>query len=522
MPKNKFINKKHATTYNLVYRNTDDAGDGPERTVAPNSVGLGRPDPDACPSTTGSKYPPGHPLAWLEEEQNAGPLSEERRKEMIELGFPDDGYDYLRHMRLIGRNRTAGLVEIENTKSKDDAVVETDFPAPSIFVPVSRPEAPQMDACVFDATELTLLQAAEEEEDAGMAMGGVTAFSRPRDPHNVRGVHAQELKELEALMKTFEEDEDVGDADGTGDLLDDFILGATVTSVQPAANTMETVDKEEEDETCSSTSAVESDETEDTGTVVSNDNRKVGSIASTYWREERHDRKNMLDIIDERFEHLALEYDEDEMGSLEEADHIGGHASIADFDSVLNEFLVQKKQACQQKRSALADQLEAAGFDDSDGDIAIMKAREALQESRDVKHQAGVVYMVPQTRKKEWDCESVLSMKSNLDNHPGKIEDPGRKIQLNKHGFPYLPRQRASDDGGAEEEPIVAVNVKPIIQARKKNETAEEKKARKTTVKETAKAARIAKKELKVMFAAEAEAARRRAATAPIQPSIIL
>lgn len=32
-------------------------------------------------------------------------MTEERRRELIALGFPDDGYDYLRHMRDLGKGR---------------------------------------------------------------------------------------------------------------------------------------------------------------------------------------------------------------------------------------------------------------------------------------------------------------------------------------------------------------------------------------------------------------------------------
>lgn len=35
-------------------------------------------------------------------------MTEERRQELIELGFPDDGYDYLKHLRVPGVGR-AGL-----------------------------------------------------------------------------------------------------------------------------------------------------------------------------------------------------------------------------------------------------------------------------------------------------------------------------------------------------------------------------------------------------------------------------
>lgn len=65
------------------------------------------PPPATLPPTTTTttappcRYPPGHPLAWLEEEAEPE-MSEARRRELLELGFPDDGYDYLRHMRTMG------------------------------------------------------------------------------------------------------------------------------------------------------------------------------------------------------------------------------------------------------------------------------------------------------------------------------------------------------------------------------------------------------------------------------------
>lgn len=36
-------------------------------------------------------------------------MTEERRRELIEMGFPDDGYDYLKHMRAPGRGGRANL-----------------------------------------------------------------------------------------------------------------------------------------------------------------------------------------------------------------------------------------------------------------------------------------------------------------------------------------------------------------------------------------------------------------------------
>ena len=83
-----FIDKKSATTYNLIYRPTEEDAQQPERVLvdAGRGVGVGRPDASAAagaaetlPADEERRYPPGHPLAWLEEEAGSHNLSEERR-----------------------------------------------------------------------------------------------------------------------------------------------------------------------------------------------------------------------------------------------------------------------------------------------------------------------------------------------------------------------------------------------------------------------------------------------------------
>ena len=70
-----FIDKKQATTYNLLYRaneiGMDGEAAGPERELvdASRRVGIGCVDESAiaaAASRSGSRYPSGHPLAWLQ------------------------------------------------------------------------------------------------------------------------------------------------------------------------------------------------------------------------------------------------------------------------------------------------------------------------------------------------------------------------------------------------------------------------------------------------------------------------
>lgn len=655
--KKQFIDKKSAQTYNLIYSNAEDGDTQPERTLATNNIGFGRPDStaDDIPPSSSSRYPPGHPLAWLEQTESQPPISEARRKELIELGFPDDGYDYLSHLRVLEsaapttkQPSSTRLLpqqqQIHQHKEEDDDEDDdinyvfndiepnhqqqqpsTTSTSSTVFLPAPRLTAPIPDIKVFDASSLTLLQAAAAESDADEIMGGVTAFSRQRDPDRVKGMTAAELAELEAAMEAAEMmdgDDDGGEEEdvdiegevvikgksggggggskataaatiGIGDLLDDFVLDAAGMGSGGGDVLQQENDGKEEGDDWSTDISSDDDNDEErgaerasepsvAGTSLSQGSKrnppKPGSIASTYWREERQDRRNLLEVIDERFEQLALEYDEDEIGDLEDAAAdgvLGGIADVDKFAGVIDEYYNKREKEAAADRSAIADQLEAAGLSDEDGDVAIFKAKEALRraEAREAAHLAQqdgrdnggggqivgdddvlVMMEVSDRQRERWDCESVLSLRSNLDNHPGKIvEETGRSrrrrrtastsciredgeeeekdgggsgIVLNKYGFPKIPGQYGNGDGSGEEdeeeEGEGEVKVKTPIPSRKKGESAEEKKARKTVVKEAARNARVAKKELKMLFTAEAQAAKRRQVNAPVQAAIVL
>lgn len=46
--------------------------------------------------------------------------------------------------------------------------------------------------------------------------------------------------------------------------------------------------------------------------------RGGSSVASSFWRPPREDRTDALSVIDERFQKLALEYEDDDIGDLED------------------------------------------------------------------------------------------------------------------------------------------------------------------------------------------------------------
>jgi hypothetical protein len=135
-------------------------------------------------------------------------------------------------------------------------------------------------------------------------------------------------------------------------------------------------------------------------------------------------------------------------------------------------------------------------------------------------------------RGERWDCESVLSLRSNLDNHPGRIVEPQRRMGARggsgialsaKTGMPLAtgvtgamsahqqhPPARIDEEGNEEgeqgEEGWDGEEAGGDGSAfeRRRGETAEERRARKAAVKAMRRDNRAAKKELKGMFKAEA------------------
>lgn len=84
-----FIDKKTATTYSVLYSNADGTEEDNSITGGSQGTASGRPDHSAI-------------IAQLQGRRDEAPvlqLPEEKRREIVDLGFPDDGYDYLKHLK---------------------------------------------------------------------------------------------------------------------------------------------------------------------------------------------------------------------------------------------------------------------------------------------------------------------------------------------------------------------------------------------------------------------------------------
>ena len=114
-----YIDKKQAASYSLVYRNAEAGVETSDRQWIESSkgVGVGRPDAEAVQQQADTAPRAPYMPRWFQDEVDD--ISEDRRKELIELGFPDDGYDYLKHMRVLGKGQAS--LEGAEIHSESDA-----------------------------------------------------------------------------------------------------------------------------------------------------------------------------------------------------------------------------------------------------------------------------------------------------------------------------------------------------------------------------------------------------------------
>ncbi len=177
-----YIDRKQAASYSLVYRNAEAGQETTDRQWIESSkgVGVGRPDAEAVLQQADTAPRAPFIPRWFQDEVDD--ISEDRRKELIELGFPDDGYDYLKHMRVLGK----GQASLEGAEAHADAEVGAyryttrslspvcEAPisvalraGPSTFVSALNTEKPGEDRKAFDARQLVLHQAAQDVVQLG-------------------------------------------------------------------------------------------------------------------------------------------------------------------------------------------------------------------------------------------------------------------------------------------------------------------------------------------------------------------
>ncbi|XP_014226098.1 protein LTV1 homolog [Trichogramma pretiosum] len=207
-------------------------------------------------------------------------------------------------------------------------------------------------------------------------------------------------------------------------------------------------------------------------------------------------RNSQLTLLDDKFENMYKEYDEDKVGSLDFENIEGPNSEDSKLiQQFLEDYQAESKEQDVENMAKLLKERCKVMYECSNSD-----------DEGDSK----LTTYVETEKKEEWDCESILSTYSNIYNHPKKILEPNSKqppkIAIDRRtGIPQVRNIHESDseansssDSEDDESTISTVQF-----TRSKHETSEEKKERKRQVKAMKNERRREKKMSKEMFKEE-------------------
>ncbi|KAL5534023.1 hypothetical protein ACEPAG_483 [Sanghuangporus baumii] len=214
-------------------------------------------------------------------------------------------------------------------------------------------------------------------------------------------------------------------------------------------------------------------------------------------------RNEGLTLLDERFDKVEREYesDEDEETSDDSDEAPELITSREDFNAIMDDFLdnyeilggkmrpVLPGETVVEKLGTIRQSLKEIGYD----------AHALLREEEDVSDDDAFENIVEE-KKEQWDCETILSTYSNLENHPKLIRardaTKAPKIQLNRStGIP-----KSSEQDKPHEHEQSQTRPARVTTTRKKDESREEKRARKQAAKEERQERRAEKKATQAKF----------------------
>lgn len=473
MGKKKFIDKKKAATFELCPRDTSDplysdapGGDKIFLRVDQNPVNINgfaedNSQFDDAPEEGEEDLAYGYSSFAGSSSNN--PLPADVRKEILELGYPDDGYNYLDHLR-----------EIKNTGGGSNFYANPKFEGE--YLP--------RDVKAYDASRVKVSGVVVDgdggEDDKLM-------YSVASKTVNVKVKKAID-PEVAALLEDSDGSEFGSDVE---DLEEDFVVRANLA---------------EEGEGCSG---------------VSHEEEKVVEFARPPVAAENNSRVPRQ--IDELFDQLEL----NEYGS--ESDYDGEEEEDFKAQSV-GDLIYEKPKDYEldEKYMNPADLLKNSDSAKDKEELEYI-IRRSVQYGENLvnSNEDELVEVVEESsdESEKWDCETIVTTYSNLDNHPGLICDPERARKklsealakaksLNggsriitlqgKEKLPveFLPGRRA-------EQTSVKPKAEPVKRKTHGQETKEEKKERKAAVKTEKREARKMKKETKELYRFETQRAQK-------------
>ena len=483
-----------------------------------------------------------------------------------DYGFADDGYDYSKHLKTIGDgvfiHRQAGDASMRQDQRQSDVVSLANSRASTTLSRRSR---------VSLAGEIRLMETMpesfESKQELEVSVGGtLDGYDVEEDPggEELRGEDPEMFRLLYAGVPGVDVGEEEDDPmEELEEIDDEFVLQAD-RGVEWLLDTTRRTGKHGTGDSFTNVKngAVSSiaEEMDGEGDFEGANNADFGRSSKLHEAQVyeaqigRNASSSEARMLDRQFERLAVEYEEDEIGELDEMDpQLRSGADLEQFDSVLDDFLEQASGANRAVRmpnrhvdgKGVLDEWRCGWggrIGDAAGKLIAADAGESdpanklkVEEQRDSAEGSGSSsesdiedhpFLAAPTKREEWDAETILTTYSTLDNHPTdiRVRRKARKHQVvldRSSGLPMgvvLPHSKESRvqvelpvHGGVESDGSVCdgdqyADEGEVInrgEARRRGETAEERRARKGAAKEAKAARRAEKKGTKVAFKEE-------------------
>ncbi|KAI4501605.1 hypothetical protein M0802_003482 [Mischocyttarus mexicanus] len=467
MPKGKskkFIDKNNSVTFHLVHRSQKDPLIADE--TAPQRVLV----PVSETQATKLEKKPLEKKNRIEEQQKYG------------IYFDDD-YDYLQHLKNVN-TLDVEWVHVEPVNIKEDK--KNDGHKLNLPSSVFASNVEEKVGLLNKAAPVTGLRL-EVDPDIAAALDDDFNFDDPENEleddfialANAGGSDEEDFKGKEYDDEYSEEEEEEEDTDAS-------------------SNDQMGLSDEERDEVCSLNGPQHTFMDEETKSRFTE-----YSMSSSVMR-----RNEQLSLLDEKFEQMYRVYDDNEIGALD-WDEIEGHVA-PDSNIVLE----------------CAKEFEELQKEDTENVAELMRERMKIIEQYSSSDEDDIEKLVVDARETEkWDCESILSIYSNIFNHPKLIVERKKipnKIKVNaRTGIPknilgsptgkltskalaqFNLQNNAIESNGSLSVADTMKSTLSMLSVRPKAETPEERKERKQALKDYRRERRIERKANKEAFKEE-------------------
>ncbi|KAJ3362124.1 hypothetical protein GGF31_001808 [Allomyces arbusculus] len=535
--------EEHGGEYDDADEGKEEA-DGKPNSSSPAAAGAGAPSAAAPAAADGKATRGTHFTFEGGEEEEVADESKAGRAALFGIFYDDRDYDYLQHLKPTGAPGAVFVPAKPPTGKKQSAgpVVFRDDDLPAEALPsryevdptthnqvedyglgLDLPEelrevlyALDDDAYVEDDDRyFTNLDKDEIDEDLAVVVAEAEAkAAKERElPEVLDWTMAARLKELHT-GDSDDEDDDDSSAGGAGGRSEDGDELASLPSIRKSRGKKD-------------------------------DNMSSFSMSSSVLSRTSH-----LELLDDRFDQIEREYADEELGAVDvEAPPALNDEQRQYMNSLLDDFLSKHSVT---SHNTLYENLRVQGGGVGQYDI-VRKMLKTDEDGTPINFNLDKYQYVEDTsvpldeddesddeilrpsiiedkyEEERWDCESVLSTYSNLENHPKVISERGRKskakqslaaqaaaaaaaagpatqILLNQRtGLPKLAHQgvvveKSDDEDGSDDDEEQLVEAVNLGVARSKNEDKEEKRMRKQALKEAKREKRAVKKQLKTAF----------------------